>query len=264
MRSIIGGLVVVIVAYGCSLLPTIPGQVPADAPQPCAAIYGIARCQAMADVAAAEIGKGRGDVVAVTIVPDPPPEGVTLGGAWPIRVRISLDDGSTHDARLCGGVSIAAACPDEPHIDARSAVAGGYLDVPCGVDPDDVSACATPLPSLDPGAVADAQPISVPSLSVPVDRLGEQEVVVADGSLPNGVWRIGSFTFGRTWPSDLALRDAVVVMELRSLEPDGKPFDNYFLHGWRSGVERVRAVLRFDVLWFQPGATLEIEDVVVR
>jgi hypothetical protein len=35
------------------------------------------------------------------------------------------------------------------------------------------------------------------------------------------------------------------------------------VHGWRKGVERVRAILRFDVLWFRPGATLELRDVSV-
>jgi len=89
-------------------------------------------------------------------------------------------------------------------------------------------------------------------------------VVVGEGSLANGVWTAGTFRFVDTWPADLALRDAIVLLELRSLEGDGKPFDNYYLHGWRAGVERVRAVLRFDVLWFKPGATLEIRNVVVR
>ena len=54
------------------------------------------------------------------------------------------------------------------------------------------------------------------------------------------------------------------TIEVRSLEPDGKPFDNYYLHGWRGGVESVEAFLIFDVLWFRPGADLAIRDVVVR
>ena len=54
------------------------------------------------------------------------------------------------------------------------------------------------------------------------------------------------------------------AIELRSLEPDGKPFQNYYDHGWRPGVERVEAILVFDVLWFEKGAILDIRDVVVR
>jgi len=218
----------------------------------------------MTDVAAAEVGKNRDDVTAVAIVPDPPPEGTTLGGAWPIRVRISLSDGQTHDARMCGGVSLAASCSDDPQLEARSKVGGGYHDHPCGVDPDDASACAAPLPPIDPAAIEAAEPITLDQLSIPIEHLGPQGVVVGEGSLANGVWTAGTFRFVDTWPADLALRDAIVLLELRSLEGDGKPFDNYYLHGWRAGVERVRAVLRFDVLWFKPGATLEIRNVVVR
>jgi len=54
-----------------------------------------------------------------------------------------------------------------------------------------------------------------------------------------------------------------VTLEVRSLEPDGKPFENMYVHGWRDGVERVRAIVRFDVLWFRPGATLELRNVSV-
>ena len=53
-------------------------------------------------------------------------------------------------------------------------------------------------------------------------------------------------------------------VEIRSLEPDGKPFHNVYEHGWRDGLERVEAVLVFDVKRFDPGATVEVRDVVVR
>ncbi len=53
-------------------------------------------------------------------------------------------------------------------------------------------------------------------------------------------------------------------VEIRSLEPDGKPFQNVHEHGWRDGLERVEAVLVFDVKRFDPGATVEVRDVVVR
>lgn len=53
-------------------------------------------------------------------------------------------------------------------------------------------------------------------------------------------------------------------MEIRSLEPDGRPFDNYSMHGWREGVERIEAVLVFEVRRFDPGAVLVIRDIVVR
>ena len=66
--------------------------------------------------------------------------------------------------------------------------------------------------------------------------------------------------------SDLLITfaDGGPYLEIRSLEPDGRPFDNYYTHGWREGVERIEAVLVFEVRRFEPRAVLTIRDVVVR
>jgi hypothetical protein len=186
-------------------------------------------------------------------VPDPPPEGATLGGAWHITVRIALRDGSTHDARMCGGVSIDPACSAEPRL--RADGRGAYTDVPAG---------STPVPTVEPSSVKTASPITIDTLSIPIERQGEYEIVLGEGSLPNGVWTTGSFHLAEPWPDDLAVRDGRVRLELRSMEPDGRPFDNSYMHGWRRGVERIEAFLTFDVLWFAPGAGLKVRDVVVR
>jgi hypothetical protein len=82
--------------------------------------------------------------------------------------------------------------------------------------------------------------------------------------LPNGVLTEASFAFADRWPADVALTDGQAFIELRSLEPNGKPFENYYTHGWHPGIERVEAVLKFNVLWAAPGAKLSIRDVVVR
>jgi hypothetical protein len=239
-------------AAACSVLPatTAPRQ-----PKPCAVVYPVARCQAMTDIVAADVGKNRDDVVSVAIVPDAPPEGVHLGAGWHVRVRVGLKDGSIHDKEICGGVLHEPACTDDPRLEVRSTIDAGYNDVPEG---------SSPLPSVEPSAARAAAPVVVDHLSIPIDRLGEQEVVLGDGSLPNGVWTSGSVEFGEPWPDDVALRDAVVMLEMRSLEPDARPFENAYAHGWRRGVERVRVVLRFDVLWFRPGATLELRNLTVR
>jgi hypothetical protein len=241
-----------LVTTACSLLPkpTAVAQ-----PKPCAAVYSVARCQALTDAVAADVGKNRGDVVGIAIVPDPVPEGMNLGAGWHILVRIALRDGSTHDRKICGGVPHEPACSDEPHLESRSSVEGGYRDIPAG---------STPLPTLEPSSVKRASPIAIDTLSIPIERQGEYEIVLGEGSLPSGVWTTGSFDFAEGWPDDVALRDGKVRLGLTSLEPDGKPFENYYMHGWRPGVERVRATLTFDVLWFAPGATLEIRNVVVR
>jgi hypothetical protein len=252
LRGVVTVMVAGLVAGACSIQPS---TAEARQPKACAVVYSLARCEAMTDVVAADVGKNRDDVTAVAIVPDAPPGGAHLGAGWHVRVRVALRDGSTHDMLMCGGVLREAACVEDPRLELRSALASGYLDVPEG---------STPIPAVDASAEHAAAPIVVDSLSIPIDRLGAQDALLGEGSLPNGLWTMGTVEFAEPWPDDLALRDAVVVLELRSLERAGRPFDNGYVHGWRAGLERVRAVLRFDVLWFRPGATLELRNVSVR
>lgn len=224
-------------------------------PKACAVVYSVARCDAMTDIVAADLGKNRDDVAAVAIVPDAPPGGVHLSAGWHVRVRIALKDGTLHDKEICGGVIHEPACLDDPALEVRSPISGGYRDVPEG---------ASPLPAIDPSAFAAASPIVIDALSIPIDRLGTYEVALGEGTLPNGIWTEGSLGFGEPWPDDVALRDAIVNLDLRSLEPGSAPFENVYGHGWRVDIERVQAIARFDVLWFRPGATLELRDISVR
>jgi hypothetical protein len=218
-------------------------------------VYSVERCEALTDTVAADIDKNRDDVETTIIVPDPIPKGVVLGGAWHILVRIVLKDGSTHEMKLCAGVAMEPACQDHPQLRIASAINGGYHDFPEG---------STPLPSLTPASVDQASPVSVDSMSIPIDREGHWVVPLGEGSLPNGIWSTGSLDLADPWPHDVGLRDGQVALELRSLEEGGKPFENYYVHGWRPGLERVRAVLVFDVLWFKPGARLELRNIIVK
>ena len=249
-RLVVPTALAALLGAACSMLPMTSES---RQPKPCAVVYSVARCEAMTDLVAASIGKDRDDVTAVAIVPDAPPGGKHLSAGWHVKVRIALRDGSIHDKEICGGVLHEPACLDDPRIRLRSAL-DAYLEIP-----ED----ASPLPARTATAIAAASPIVLDSLSIPIDRKGEQEVVLGEGSIPNGVWSVGAFDLAVPWPEDVALRDATVVLELRSLEPGGKPFDNAYIHGWRDGVERVTAVVRFDVLWFRPGATLELRNVSV-
>jgi hypothetical protein len=222
----------------------------------------------MVDEAASLINRTRDDVTAIVIVPElKTKDGVlmTLGGAAPINVRITLNDGTAHDTPMCVGIPSGPACMDAPRLEARSSVAdgGGYHDVPC---PDDAppNSCGTPLPTFEPAAVTAARPLSVVRLPIPIDHVGAYEVPLGQASLPNGVASVASFAFVDDWPVDVSLKDGVASIGLRSLEPDGKPFQNYYDHGWRRGIERVEAFLAFDVLRFDKGAVLAIRDVVVR
>ena len=252
-----------LMASGCSMFEAIQEQA-AEGPRPCVEVYSRPRCLAMVDQAAAEVSKTRADVTAATIVPDPPPEGAILGGAWSIRLRITLADGSIHDARMCGGIPSGPACTEDPRLSAASVTgpSSGYRDIPCGGEPPD--GCPTPFPSFEPDAVEATTPLTVAERTIAIERLGRQEVSLGQGSLPNGILTDAWFEFAEGWPDDVALAEGLGLIEVRSLEPDGKPFENYYTHGWREGIERVEAFLVFDVLWFAPGADLTIRGAVVR
>ena len=248
---------IALLASGCTSFAAIE-----QAPKPCVEVFSQARCLAMIDQAAAEVSKTRADVAAVAIVPDPPPEGVTLGGAWHILVRVAFADGTSHDARMCGGLPSGPACMDDPRLSAASITAGGYRDVPCAGEPPD--GCPTPFPSFEPEALEAAKPLTVAEVTIPIGHVGPYEVSLGKGSLPNGVLTEASFAFAVPWPSDIALTNGEAFIQVRSLEPGGKPFENYYTHGWHPGIERVEAFLIFNVVWTGPGAELGIRDVVVR
>jgi hypothetical protein len=106
--------------------------------------------------------------------------------------------------------------------------------------------------------------LSVAPFEIPVDHRGPYEVPLGEVLLPNGIATVASFEFAGPWPLDVSLGQGIAQINLRSLEPDGKPFRNYFDHGSRPGVERVEAALAFDVLWFKPGAVVAIRDIEVH
>jgi hypothetical protein len=249
---------------GCTT--SAPADMP-PSPQPCAEVYGEQQCLALTDEAAAQSGRTRDDVTAIEIIPFPRTQNGALithsGGGF--NVRLTLRDGTTRDASMCPGVSMGPACSPDQQLVARSSIAagGGYKDVPCpdGAEPD---TCGTPLPTLEPAAEAAARQLSVRRFPIPIDHVGPYEVSLGEASLANGIATVASFEFADDWPLDVSLREGVAQIDLRSLEPDGKPFQNYFDHGWRPGVERVEAVIVFDVLWFKKGAVLDIRNVVVR
>ena len=247
-------------AWGCSLLPSPPAA--AAALTPCAQVFNAVRCQAMTDTAASNLGLTREDVISLDIVPKPtPPQGVltTTSGGSRIDVIVTLADGSTRATLMgCAGISIGwnPACQDDPHVNVGSIVTGGYRDVPEG---------STPLPTIEPEAVGDTVALDIDRLDIPIDHVGRYEVPIGRARLPNGILTTASFDLVEQWPAHVTIiGERGVFLMIRSLEPDGQPFRNYYEHGWRPGTERVEAVLVFDVFRFDPGATLSIKDVEVR
>ena len=200
-------------------------------PKPCAVVYSVTRCQAMTDAVAAEVGKNRDDVLAVAIVPDAPPGGVHLSAGWHIRVRLAMTDGSFVDRLICGGVVHEPACSADPELEVRSAT---ELD----------AAGTVTVRAVTPGAMA--LPIQVASMSIPIDHVGEYRIPLGDGSETDSGWTTGTLEFADPWPDDVALRDATVTLDLRA------------------AIDHPRPSLVFDVLWFRPGASLEVRDLNVR
>jgi hypothetical protein len=249
---------------GCSLLALEPSK----SPQPCADVYSAQTCLAITDEAASRSRRTRDDVTAIDIVQFPRRDEqgnviVRSGGGF--YARLTFTDGTTRDESMCVGVGGGPACMDTPKLEARSVLAGsgGYHDVPCA-DPPPPEGCGNPLPTLEPAAVKAAAPLRIDRVSIPIDHVGRYEVPLGKASVPNGVLSNVSFEFTDPWPLDVSLSQGVAWIEVRSLEPDGKPFQNYFDHGWRPGVERTEAVLAFEVLWFKKGAVLGIRDVLVQ
>jgi hypothetical protein len=245
---------------------------PAPTAQPCGQVYSDVRCDLIVDVVAEQAGVDREDVVAIQIAPEPTPE-VQLDGTEILSTRsggarlivdAQLRDGTVHREAMCGGISAAfvPVCMDEPRLQPMSLTISGYRDVPCFDD--EGQHCATPHPPIDPEAAGAADPIRMEQVDIPIDHEGAYEVRLGEGSLPNGILTEATFDFVIAWPPDVTIPDGRVLLDVRSLEPDGKPFDNYYLHGRREGIERVEAVLVFTVSRFEPGAVLMIRDVVVR
>jgi hypothetical protein len=270
-RLLLLALVVVagVVAAACS---TLAGLAPPATATPCALAFSEARCTAIRVSVARALGVDPGEISTMEILPAPTPERAedgrmigNLSGGPPPEVAVALADGSAHRVTLpCGGIAsgYVPACMDEPALRPSSATMGGYRDVPCAGEPPD--GCATPQPPSEAEAVAEATPIEVAALDVPVDRTGPYEVLVGTGSLANGILSEASFALAEPWPEGIVMLEGSVFLDVRSREPDGRPFDNYYLHGWREGVERIEAFLVFDVDHVEPGGTLRIRDLVVR
>jgi hypothetical protein len=261
----VGALAILLGA--CSSLPIIgPAPVGGSAgPQPCADVYSHARCELIALAAAVDLGLPR-DAIAIAIVPwvglDANGRPVTLGGAPRTEVQVTLPDGSTRTVWMCGGVSMAPMCQDEPVVRAEDIIGSGYRDVPCAGEPPD--GCATLVPARTRAATAGAVPLRVDRLDIPIDHTGDYRVKVGEARLPNGWLTDASFALVDDWPDGVTILSGRATMALQSLESDGKPFMNVYEHGWREGTERVAAFIVFHVDDFDPGAVLSIKDVVVE
>ena len=143
----------------------------------------------------------------------------------------------------------------------RSPISGGYQDVPCA-GPAPENPCATALPTIEPSAFSASRPLSINSIRIPIDHVGAYSIDLGEATLPNGILTSASAEVTSS-PTDPLVSYDGYALNITSLD-GGPPFENYYLHGWRLGVEHVRATLSFTVLSFQPGAAVVVANVDVH
>jgi hypothetical protein len=210
----------------------------------------------MTDWVAAQLGTTREQIASLDVIPQPTPVGVSTGGP-PVHVSVTLRDGSVHRLDLYCELGGGVQCADDPQLVASSVMHGGYFD---GTEAQLLGG----RPTTAPDALADAMPLRIARLDIPIDHAGHYEVSIGEARLPNGILTAADFALVESWPTGVSIVDGGVALDIRSLDQGGKPIRNIYEHGWHPGTERVEAVLVFDVFAFDPGATLGIRDLIVQ
>lgn len=250
-----------------------PAGVALPYPDGCAA-YDLStqRCDYIVSWARERAGVAPTDPFDVQLLGDPEcPDGsvdctVPRTKSFVVRVRLTAPDGVSSDQSVfCGiGGGSTLLCTDAPVIARHGPTMddSGYRDRPCSGEAPDAP-CASPVPSADPDAAAAAQPLEVALVRIPVDQAGGYSIPLGEAILPNGILTEATFGLRDDSPTDLLVSPDGVTLRLESLD-GGPPFENVYEHGWRPGTERVRATLSFMVESFEPGAVLEVTNVLVR
>jgi hypothetical protein len=179
-----------------------------------------------------------------------------------VRVRLQFDGGEIAELVVsCGvGGEFSSLCTEQPQIRFSGETLDGYRDARCGDE--NGGGCATPLPALDRSAVANARPLRVATFDIPIDHAGHYDVEVGRARLPNGVLSHSAGGLGDPTTQAVRTTEAGVEFDIRSADSNA-PFRNYYDQGWHPGTEEVVVSVRFDVVSFDPGAVLQIRDVVV-
>lgn len=142
-----------------------------------------------------------------------------------------------------------------------SPISGGYYDVPCA-GPAPENPCATALPTIEPSALSASRPLTISSVEIPINHVGAYSIDLGEATLPNGVLTAASAEVTSS-PTDPLVSYDGYTLKITSLD-GGPPFENYYVHGWRPGVEHVRVTLSFTVLLFQPGAAVVVANVDIH
>jgi hypothetical protein len=104
--------------------------------------------------------------------------------------------------------------------------------------------------------------LDVRRVDIPIDRTGEQRVVLGRATLANGILREVRAGLDDRWPDSVLLRGAI-VLEIRPVG-GGEPITNIYEHGWQPGVQAVEVSIVFNVAILRPGAHLTLLNVFIR
>jgi hypothetical protein len=271
--TLVGCSALLVLAFGALGQTHPPAGVALGYPEGCAA-YDLSepRCAYITRWAARDVGADPGRPLTFELLGDPmldEPECTEDGcltdrtQAFVVRVRVHDASQVLGDATVFCGIDAAASwlCTETPVIATRTPATNGYRDVPCAGE--DGEACATPVPTPRPADLAAAVPLVVRGLAIPIERIGPHEIEIGEARLPNGILRDATLRLGHSAPDRLLIHRDGVTLRLESTDGGGS-IENAYDHGWREGTERVRAVLAFTVEELGPGASLEVEEVVVR
>jgi hypothetical protein len=268
------------VLVGCSVAGNRPAasQLVRPYPEGCADFgFAARRCAAIVAIARHDLDI-QDPAATVELLSEPPfpgcgpqPDGTTIlcktsGGGTAVIVRITTPGGSSRsDTFRCGvGSQGSIACHANPEIVIATPMEG-YHDIACAGEDSkgNPTGCATPVPPTDPGARAEARPLSIAILDIPIDHDGPYEVEIGRAGLPNGALEDASASLaGPTLPGIVLLDGIRLAVE--PVDPAGRPFLNVYEHGWTPGVEDVRVLLRFEVVQHDSGAIVPVRDVRVR
>lgn len=230
------------------------------------------RCDYIVNWARAEAGIAESDPATIELLGDPacPDDsdprscGTVRTMVFVVRVRLTPADGEPSDHSVsCGILSdTSLLCTEQPKIRVITPTGNGYWDVPCSGEAPE-NACATPLPSIDPAAAAEAIPLTISRLVIPIDHVGDYSVDLGEVILPDGILTEAAMTLADDQPTKFLLNPGFLNLVLRSTAT-GDVIDNAYTHGWHVGTERVAVTLKFSVEQFEPGAELLIANATVR
>jgi len=228
------------------------------------------RCAFIVERAMDQAGLTEDEIDRIELLGDPdcvdPSSGLcntSLGSTFLARVRLITEEGSSIEQTLRCMLGSPYPCAEDQGLVVSSVTGpnGGYWDTPCNPGPAPVG-CATPMPSIDPAAAAEAVPLQIGSLEIPIDHLGEYRIELGTASLPNG--QLSEASVRSVSAEGWVVVDSFLQLTVTSKDPSRPPFENAYRHGWYPGVEDVSIALEFTILQFDPDAVISIADVLVR